>query len=103
MYYSKQGEVDAPLAHVLTGADDARVVQLADHADEAAAANQNLALTAGVAREGLAHQVNDICRVQLGGGLQEEVFACLAPDTAREVDVLLLDRVPNLACHTKEE
>ena len=97
------GEVDAPFAHVLAGADDARVVQLADFADETAAANQDLALAAGIAREGLAHHVHDVARGEFGGRFHKEVLAGLVPDAAGEVDVLLLDGIPDLACHTKQE
>ena len=43
---------------MLVGRDDAGVVQLADAADESAAADENLALAAGIAGECVVHQVN---------------------------------------------
>ena len=46
MYYDEKSEVDAPLAHVLAGGNHAGIVQLAQAADQAAAAHQNLALAA---------------------------------------------------------
>ena len=82
--------------------DDAGVVELADVADEAAAANQDLALAAGVAGEGVVHQVHDALGREVGRGLEVEVLAGLVPDAAGEIDVLLLVVVPELARHAEE-
>ena len=87
---------------MLPGCDDAGVVQLADAADESAAANEDLALAAGIAGEGLAHHVDHQVDAHLGGGLQEERLACLTPDAAGEEDILFLDGIPQLSCHAKE-
>ena len=103
MYYDEKSEVDAPLAHVLVGGDHAGIIQLADAADEIAAADQDLALAPRIAREGLLHQVHHAAGAELARRLEKDVLAGLAPDAAGEVDVLLLVVVPQLACHAKEE
>ena len=87
---------------MLAGMDDAGVFEFADLADQAAAANQDLALAAGVAGKGLAHQVHQRVLVQLGRRLQIEVLACLVPDSASEIDVLFFVGIPYLARNTKE-
>lgn len=103
MYYDEKSEVDSPLAHVLTCRDHAGVVQLADAADQAAAAHEDLALAAGIAGKCLAHHLYHVIDGELGGRLDEHVLAGLVPDAASEIDVLLLVVVPQLACGAKEE
>lgn len=88
---------------MLVGRDDAGVVQLADAADESAAADENLALAAGIAGECVVHQVNHPAGIEVQTRLDIEVLAGLVPDAAREVDVLLLAVVPQLACGTEQE
>ena len=96
-------EVDTPFGDVLPGGDDAGVVEFADAADESAAADENLALAAGIAGEGVVHQVHHRAGVEFRTRLDVEVLAGLVPDATGEVDVLLLVVVPQLTCRAEQE
>lgn len=95
-------EVDAPLHHVVAGGHHLAVVHLVEAADEAAAAYEHLALAAGVAGEGLAHEIDDAVLVE-GVFAVVKLLASLKPHAAGEHDVFFLGRVPQLAFHPEEE
>ena len=87
---------------MLAGGNHAGIVEFADLADQAAAADKDFALAARVAGEGSAHQFHHPLLVERRGGFEVELLAGLVPNAAGEVDVLLLGGIPHLPGDTEQ-